>query len=90
MAHLHSLHKGANKRHRYVPSRLFRDRLRLDRPPTPGLYSRVPSRGQAIPRQGRGFGRDNDVFGRTNAPRLPLHRDCFSGCGWCGCSCMAT
>jgi ubiquinol-cytochrome c reductase iron-sulfur subunit len=54
---------------RYVPSRLFRDRLRLDRPPTPGLCARVPSRGQAIPRQGRGL----DVTTMSSAE--PTRRD---------------
>src|SRR5882672_2568714 len=53
----------------YVPSHLFRDRLRVDRPPTPGLCSRVPSRGQAIPRQGE----DLDVTTMSSAE--PTRRD---------------
>src|SRR5215831_10288553 len=52
-----------------MPSRLFRDWLLLDRPPTPGLCSRVPSRGQAIPRQGRGL----DVTTMSSAE--PTRRD---------------
>jgi ubiquinol-cytochrome c reductase iron-sulfur subunit len=68
MAHLHSLCKGANKRPpaRAIPT--FRDQLRPDHPPTPGLYSRVPSRGQVIPR-GRGF----DVTTMSSAE--PTRRD---------------
>src|SRR5262249_28395579 len=49
-------------------SRLFRDRLRSDRPPAPGCVPGSPSRGQVIP-QGRGF----DVTTMSSAE--PTRRD---------------